>query len=197
MARHRVGSDPRGDVEPFHFWRDFRHDLRWFGLLAVGSLGIGLIINTLRAHPAALRYASPDARLGEAVARLPQINPSASTPTGWPAIGLDEFQELVLAHEAVAVDARPEAFYRAGHVPGAFSLPREDFERGYAGVHVPLEANRAQPIVVYCAGADCKDSALVAGALSRLGFRHLRVYQGGWEEWLRAGLPQETMGHAP
>ena len=104
---------------------------------------------------------------------------------------------MVLAHKGVAVDARPEVFYRTGHVPGALNLPREDFEHGYAMVRASLEANRAQPIVVYCAEADCKDSELVANALSRLGFRHLRVYQGGWEEWLRAGLPTETTDRSP
>ena len=197
MARHRVESNLRCDVEPFPFWKAFRHDLNGFGLLAAGSLCIGLTVNALRTPSLALRYEPPRTRLGEIVARMPDAGFSNAASVDRQPIGLDEFQALVLAHRGLAIDARSNAFYQAGHVPGALNLPRDDFEHNFPSVRAPLEANRARPIVVYCAEADCKDSELVAEALNRLGFRNVRVYKEGWEEWLRAGLPQEATNLPP
>ena len=194
MARHRVGSDLRWGVEPFRLLGAFGRDLAGLALLAAGSLGIGLIGNGLRAQPLALRYQPPEARLAETVARTPADRPPASHGD-WQTISLDEFQAMVAARTGVSLDARPRAFYAAGHVPGALSLPRDDFERTFPSVRAALETNPGQPIVVYCAEADCRDSELVADALSRLGFQRLRVYKEGWEEWQRAGLPQETSGY--
>ena len=99
-----------------------------------------------------------------------------------------------MAQRCLSIDARPRGFYQMGHVPRAISLPREDFERSYAKLRPLLEQDRNKPVVVYCSEADCKDSELVAEALCRLGYLHLSVYKEGWEEWSRAGLPQET-GH--
>ena len=110
----------------------------------------------------------------------------------WRFIGLDEFQEHVAAHQGWCIDARAPAFYQAGHVPGALNVPREDFEHGYTRVRPLLESAKETSIIVYCSDADCPDGELVAGALSRLGYRQLFVYKEGWEEWSRAGLPREV-----
>lgn len=191
MAWHRVGRDPRWGVEPFPFWRAFGRDLAGFGVLATSSLGVGWALNALRARPLPLRYTPPEARLVETVARMPEARPPGSA-ADWQPISLDEFQAMVSAHAGVSIDARPEAFYTAGHVPGALNLPRETFEKNFAAVRASLVANAGQPVVVYCDEADCQDGELVAGALNRLGFRNLRVFKEGWEEWVRAGLPQAT-----
>ena len=89
------------------------------------------------------------------------------------------------------VDARPRAFYQQGHVPGAVSLPRETFAADYPPLQTRLEANGFSEVIVYCSETDCPDAGMVASALTRLGYKHLRVYQAGWEEWSRLGLPQE------
>ena len=157
------------------------------GILVAGSLGIGLTINGLRSRPLPLVYASPQQRLGEMVARMP----AEPSPAGWRNISLGELEELVSAHRGRSIDARPEALYRSGHVPGALNIPRDDFERAYSVARAALEPAKERPVVVYCSEADCQDSELVAGTLGRLGYRHLYVYKEGWEEWSRAGLPQE------
>ena len=173
-----------------------QRDLLGLVLLAAGSLGIGLLVNLSRQHPLPLIYQSPESRLGEVVARVAAKSPAtgrpAADPSQWQNISLDEFQELVSEQKAIIIDARPTLMYRAGHVPGALNIPREDFESAYAGARVSLESEKDRAIVVYCSAADCKDSELVVGALTQLGSRHFFIYREGWEEWLRAGLPQET-----
>lgn len=163
------------------------------GLIAAGSLGIGLLVNGLRHDPLPLVYASPQVRLDRIVARL---SPASASPGQWRTIELDELQGRVSAHQGVAIDARPASFYRAGHIPGAINLPRENFEKIYPEVRALLEPVKNREFVVYCSESDCRDSELVADALSHLGYQHLRVYKEGWEEWSRAGLPQ-TPGLKP
>ncbi len=166
------------------------------GLLAIGSLCVGLLVNGMRAQPLPLGYTPPQGRLEQMVARMSSDSSARQSPTigvrPWQKITLDEFQAIVTAHQGLSIDARPQAFYQAGHVPGALNLPRGDFEKGYVAIRPLLEPAREKPIVVYCSEANCKDGELVSDALSRLGYRYLYVYTEGWEEWSRAGLLQEA-----
>ncbi len=176
--------------------KTLRQDTFALGMLAAGSLGIGLLANGVRSHRLPLFYASPKERLGEVVTRMSTETPPDLLPLSirgrWQNMGLDELQELVAARKGTCIDARAQTFYQAGHIPGAMNLPRENFEKSYARMRTVLEAAKTKPIVVYCSEADCKDSELVADALGRLGYPQLFVYKEGWEEWLRAGLPQEA-----
>ena len=180
--------------------RAFQQELLGFGVISIVSLGIGLLVNGRRAHPLPLGYASAEERLGRIVARMSAATSVNPTPTpalrSWQNMGLDEFQEFVATRRGLVMDARAPTFYQAGHVPGALSLPREDFEKSYALIRASLERDHTKPVVVYCSETDCEDSELVAEALYRLGYPHLFVYKAGWEEWSRAGLPQEA-GQGP
>ena len=46
-------------------------------------------------------------------------------------------------------------------------------------------------IVVYCLGADCDSSVSVANRLIELGYRNIRHYAEGMNDWMEAGLPLE------
>ncbi len=166
-----------------------RQELGALGIITVGSLCVGLSFNSLRPSPLPLVYRSPKDRMAQSVERM-----SAQAPVSghWQNVGLDEVQDRVATHRGLVIDARPGAFYRAGHVPGAINLPRADFETVYPRIRAVLEPAKAVEIVVYCSESDCLDSELVADALSRLGYQRLAVYKEGWEEWSRAGLPRET-----
>lgn len=54
-----------------------------------------------------------------------------------------------------------------------------------------LVKHKAHPVVIYCSGTSCEDAAMVADALGRLGFTNLHLFQGGWNEWTQAELPEE------
>ena len=102
------------------------------------------------------------------------------------AISLPEFRDFVEHKKGVVLDVRPEIFHRLGHVPGALSLPREDFEKSYTRLRRQLEADKSQPIVLYCPGGSCEDSELVRNALVNLGYTRVGVFRGGWTAWTRA-----------
>lgn len=169
-------------------------DLAGFGGLALAGLLAGMLINSLRDKPLPLAYRSGEERLYAAVTRLHGSETPSSAPVGAvrpEVIGLDGFEAFVAARKGLVIDTRLESIYREGHVPGAINLPRAEFEAAYRRLGAGLNARKGDPVAVYCSGADCRDSELVAAALEALGFRRVLVYKEGWEEWSQSGLPQE------
>lgn len=177
-------------------WKRLAPDLGGLAVLAVTALAIGLAINHWRAKPLPLVYHTKAERLENAVETISKQAPT-NAPTNavsQPAlsqISLDELKRRSAATNSVILDARAEFFYQLGHVPGALSLPRSDFEAAYAKLKTRLEADKNQPIAVYCSGSDCEDSQMVAEALVKLGFRKVAVFKGGWDDWTAAHLPEE------
>lgn len=105
-------------------------------------------------------------------------------------ISLAEAEDLWRTGEALFLDARAAGLFRQGHVPRARSLP-EDGD----GPPLPADVAGRPPeatFVVYCEGGDCHSSLALAKRLHDEGFRDVRVFGGGWEEWRAAGLPEET-----
>ena len=104
-------------------------------------------------------------------------------------ITLQEAEDLWAAGEAVLFDARPERLFRESHVPRARNLPAMESK-----LKIPpdlLELPRERTLVVYCEGGDCQSSLALAKRLHDEGFKDIRVMTGGWEEWKKAGLPEE------
>ena len=85
----------------------------------------------------------------------------------------------------VLVEALPASDFEDGHLPGAVNLP-PDRVRELAADVLP---NKDAEIVIYCANVHCNASEKVAGELAELGYPNVRVYQGGKEDWIDAGLP--------
>ena len=160
-------------------------------MLLTGSLAAGIILNEMRAKPLPLDYSSPEARLDRAVEKLGEGKPLVVRGEG--DVSLEEMQTFSAGRAALILDARPEVFYRVGHIPSALSLPRDDFENGYRLLASVLEPRRRDVLVVYCSGSDCHDSQMVSDALRRLGFAHVRLFRGGWGEWEGENLPEEKL----
>lgn len=95
------------------------------------------------------------------------------------------------AGQVVFVDARDEARYQEGHIPGAWQF---DYYHPEAtlGTVLPV-CHAAEEIVVYCEGADCEDAELAALFLAEAGIprERLRVYAGGFSEWVANRRPVE------
>lgn len=92
----------------------------------------------------------------------------------------------------VFVDARDDAHYTAGHIPGAHQLNYYQPEQ-----HLPTVLPAclgATKIVVYCTGGQCEDSEFAAIMLRDAGIprENLFVYPGGINEWTALGQPLET-----
>ena len=100
-------------------------------------------------------------------------------------VSASELQERLARGDVVVLDVRPEAEYRAGHIPGAQSVPLAALAS-----RAPKLPRRRQ-IVAYCRGPYCvyADDAVRLLQGRGLNARRLDV---GFPEWRRAGLPVET-----
>jgi 3-mercaptopyruvate sulfurtransferase SseA len=113
-------------------------------------------------------------------------------PTIPEVLSLEEFTDVVEKQSGTILDARPQIFYRMSHVPGALSLPRDDFENGYSTIRTRLRTDLGHPIVVYCADTSCTDASLVKKSLNALGHSNVGIFSGGWREWTQSGKETES-----
>lgn len=98
-----------------------------------------------------------------------------------------ERRELIAraqAGEIVVIDVRPEAEYRAGHLPYARSLPLRELKQRLD------ELPKDKPIVAYCRGPFCLMAPQAVQMLQASGFRAARL-EDGVAEWRARGLPLE------
>ena len=87
----------------------------------------------------------------------------------------------------LVVDVRPAAEFRAGHVPGAVSVPPDELDAGVR--RLPAGAD----VVAYCRGPFCVYADDAVRTLRQQGRRAVRL-EDGFPEWRRAGLPVAVGG---
>ncbi|MGD2110793.1 MAG: rhodanese-like domain-containing protein [Phycisphaerae bacterium] len=87
------------------------------------------------------------------------------------------------------VDARNDALYAEGHIPGALLADHWKLDE-YIDTVLNYAAG-AEKIIVYCKGGDCEDSQLVCGDLVEFEIEYDKVflYPGGLDEWRQRGMP--------
>ncbi|WP_084965116.1 rhodanese-like domain-containing protein [Thermoactinospora rubra] len=85
------------------------------------------------------------------------------------------------------VEALPVDAYAAEHIPGARNVPGPLT----AELAAQVAPDRDATVVVYCSGPYCNRSKIAAAAFARLGYRDVRVYTGGKQDWAEAGLAFE------
>jgi len=103
---------------------------------------------------------------------------------------------------AVILDARDEKAYLAGHVPGAIRLPTAEWSKAVPDTPEAWAKRLAQlgvrtdtPVVVY-AGADVRDAARAWWLLKYAGAEDVRLLNGGYPAWEKAGGKAETKENA-
>lgn len=89
--------------------------------------------------------------------------------------------------KVMVVDVRPPEEFRAGHLPGALSIPITDLERRLS----ELPKNRR--VVAYCRGPFCVMAIDAVRLLRSHGYNAIRLEEGV-AEWLAEGLPIESVG---
>jgi rhodanese-related sulfurtransferase len=90
---------------------------------------------------------------------------------------------------ALFLDARPIDFYDMEHVPGALSLPEEDFDAAFARIEPRLR--QSLDVIVYCAGFGCEASHIVSRKLKERGVPAAILHEG-WPAWQDAKYPTKT-----
>jgi len=99
---------------------------------------------------------------------------------GLEAVGRKTLLERVGAGMVAVLDVRPPEEYRAGHLPGALSIPLPELRRRLA------ELPRDREIVAYCRGPYCVLSVEAVEILRAEGFRAVRMEEGV-QEWQQHG----------
>lgn len=94
----------------------------------------------------------------------------------------DELLARAQAGDVLVLDVRPTEEYRAGHIPGALSVPVGELPERIE------ELPRATEIVVYCRGEYCALAHEAVRLLADRGRRAVRLHDG-MLEWRLAGLP--------
>jgi rhodanese-related sulfurtransferase len=101
------------------------------------------------------------------------------------AVSTAALMERLSDGSVVVLDVRPEQEYRAGHIPGAISLPVDALEAALQTLPKDKE------IVAYCRGHYCVFSDEAVTLLRSRGYRARRLAEG-LPDWRAKGLPVET-----
>lgn len=100
------------------------------------------------------------------------------------AVDAAELMERMSDGSVVVLDVRPEEEYRAGHIPGALSVPVDALDAALQTLPKDRE------IVAYCRGPYCVFSDEAVALLRSRGYRAYRLRQG-LPDWRAAGMPVE------
>ncbi len=99
-------------------------------------------------------------------------------------IPLAKAKELLDSDSVIFLDTRHYSDYKNGHIKYAFNIPINELDNYTPVINsLPIE----KFIIAYCDGADCNSSILMAKKLTELGFKNVKVFFGGWQEWKNAG----------
>jgi rhodanese-related sulfurtransferase len=140
----------------------------------VDTLKKGLFVEYRLADEGVLKFVH--AMRGLAEARLAEV--AEITNTYLRARGVlervsgDELMKRVRNGEVTVLDVRPAEEYRAGHIPGARSVPVSELGKRLA------ELPKSREIVAYCRGPQCVMAIEAVELLRKKGFRAHRMEEG-------------------
>ena len=97
-------------------------------------------------------------------------------------VGRAELLERLRAGAVTVLDVRPVTEYRAGHIPGARSVPLDVLHSVLGELPGDID------VVAYCRGPYCVFAPAAVRVLRGAGFGALHM-EDGFPEWRRAGLP--------
>lgn len=87
--------------------------------------------------------------------------------------------------EVTVIDVRPIDEYRAGHLPGARSIPLSKLRRSLDSIP------RSREVVAYCRGPYCILAHQATELLRAEGYRATQI-DDGVADWMASGLPVES-----
>lgn len=147
---------------------------RTVSMIAVMLLGCAAAVAPARGHAASI-YQATLAEPGQKTAE----------------VSTDDMRRLIVANDALIIDARTRAEFNAGHIPGAHVLDVPQNEQATAVARL-VGSDKSKSLVLYCNGPFCQASRRLADQLLAHGFTHVRRYQLGIPVWRALGGPVEV-----
>ncbi len=100
---------------------------------------------------------------------------------GMEPVNRDDLLKRVIEGDVTVLDVRPVVEYRAGHIPGALSVPLEALK------DLLTKLPEDQEIVAYCRGPYCVLAVKAVEVLRQNGFKAIRLEEG-IQDWRAMGL---------
>ena len=170
--------------------RNFSQKIKPALIIILAATVIGIVYNLVSSKGIGLVGSwSPQILEGNIV-----VPPSYDKTSDSPPISLVEAMSLYNSPNTIFIDARPKEDYLKGHIKGALNLYMEEYDTWAPKVlpNVPKEAT----IVTYCGADECELSLFLARNMTFDGYKNMKIFFGGWEEWVKAGLPT-SVGENP
>jgi len=104
-------------------------------------------------------------------------------------ISRDQVKDRIDHHDIDVVDVLPPDSFQESHLPGAMNVPIDEQFDQHIQEALP---DKSHDVVVYCMSTQCDASTKAAERMERLGYQHVFEYEGGKDDWERAGMPMET-----
>ena len=89
---------------------------------------------------------------------------------------------------AVFVDARPAAYFRRGHIPGAVNVPIHRVIQHFNG----LPTDKETLLITYCGSISCPNAHQLMNVLLAKGYKNVKFLPRGLRGWQTLGYPLET-----
>lgn len=122
---------------------------------------------------------------------------SAADKDGWYKSIVDfdfvkQYAEIPPKPGVMLIDARPAARkFDPGHLPGAINIPDLKFDE-LAPKLLPEDKNTL--LIFYCEGEKCMLSHKEAIKSEKLGYTNIKVYAGGFPDWVAKGMTPAVSG---
>ena len=100
-------------------------------------------------------------------------------------VGTTQAVQMINRRDAVVVDVREPAEFKAGHIPNAKNIPLGELP----GRLKELEKFKAKPVIVVCATGNRSRAA--SALLQKNGYAEAYNLQGGMAAWRQASMPVE------
>ena len=100
-------------------------------------------------------------------------------------VNRNDLLKRVIEAAVTVLDVRPVEEYRAGHIPGALSVPLGQLKK------LLSKLPRDQEIVAYCRGPYCALAVQAVEMLRKQGFKAIRL-EDGIQDWRAMGLTLEV-----
>ena len=162
------------------------------GFLVVALLGLSAAVVHFREQPAVAGEAPSKQQLPPSPVNEP-LWKNYTPPEwakDWDHIDLSKAKRCAKDPDCLFLDARAEAEWKSGHLPGAISMPVGDFEKQFEKNKKTIL--KAKKLVAYCHGIGCRLSEKIAKRLvEEKHLKNVAVFFGGWPQWKEAELAIE------
>lgn len=156
-------------------------------IIALLGIFIGFTFNYARKDGVAIIKEAVDVEKQISSESEPQ-SPGNSVEPVW--IDLREALAYFEEGRALFIDARDEEEYMEGHIQGAVNVPYGWYLEEHPDLSSLLPENKV--LITYCGGTECESSIELAMSMYERGYTGIKIFFGGWQDWIDNNLPYEA-----